>query len=34
VYLSCIDPLKPGQIVKAEVIGADDHDLNAEVIDD
>jgi ribosomal protein S12 methylthiotransferase len=34
VYLSCIDPLKPGQIVKAEVIGADEHDLNAEVIDD
>jgi ribosomal protein S12 methylthiotransferase len=32
VYLSCIDPLKPGQIVKAEVIGADEHDLNAEVI--
>jgi ribosomal protein S12 methylthiotransferase len=34
VYLSCIDPLKPGQIVRAEVIGADDHDLNAEVIDE
>lgn len=34
VYLSCIDPLKPGQIVLAEVIGADAHDLNAEVVDD
>jgi ribosomal protein S12 methylthiotransferase len=34
VYLSCIDPLEPGQIVRAEVIGADDHDLNAEVIDE
>jgi ribosomal protein S12 methylthiotransferase len=34
VYLSCIDPLKPGQIVRAEVIGADEHDLNAEVIDE
>jgi ribosomal protein S12 methylthiotransferase len=34
VYLSCIDPLKPGQIVRAEVIGADEHDLNAEVVDD
>ena len=34
VYLSCIDPLKPGQIVKAKVIGADEHDLNAEVLDD
>ncbi len=34
VYLSCIDPLKPGQIVRAEVIGADEHDLNAEVVDE
>ena len=34
VYLSCIDPLKPGQIVRAQVIGADEHDLNAEVVDD
>ncbi|MGQ0621573.1 MAG: 30S ribosomal protein S12 methylthiotransferase RimO [Panacagrimonas sp.] len=34
VYLSCIDPLKPGQIVRAEVIGADEHDLNAEVLGD
>ncbi|MGQ0700179.1 MAG: 30S ribosomal protein S12 methylthiotransferase RimO [Panacagrimonas sp.] len=33
VYLSCIDPLKPGQIVRVEVIGADEHDLNAEVVD-
>ena len=34
VYLSCIDPLKPGQIVRAEIIGADEHDLNAEVVDE
>ncbi|MGQ0530972.1 MAG: 30S ribosomal protein S12 methylthiotransferase RimO [Panacagrimonas sp.] len=33
VYLSCIDPLKPGQKVMARVIGADEHDLNAEVLD-
>jgi ribosomal protein S12 methylthiotransferase len=34
VYLSSIDPLRPGQIVQARVIGADAHDLNAEVLDD
>jgi ribosomal protein S12 methylthiotransferase len=32
VYLSADRPLKPGQIVKALVVQADAHDLNAEVI--
>jgi ribosomal protein S12 methylthiotransferase len=32
VYLSSEEPLKPGQIVRARVIQADAHDLNAEVL--
>jgi len=32
VYLSADRPLKPGQIVRAQVIQADAHDLNAEVL--
>jgi ribosomal protein S12 methylthiotransferase len=31
VYLSCDRPLKPGQKVKATIVAADEHDLNAEV---
>ncbi|HEX4896346.1 MAG TPA: 30S ribosomal protein S12 methylthiotransferase RimO, partial [Solimonas sp.] len=34
VYLSCDRPLRPGQIVRAEVIQASAHDLNAEVLED
>ena len=33
VYLSADRPLKPGQVVKALVVQADAHDLNAEVVD-
>ena len=32
VYLSSDEPLKPGQIVRAHVLQADAHDLNAEVL--
>ncbi|MAY26069.1 MAG: 30S ribosomal protein S12 methylthiotransferase RimO [Polycyclovorans sp.] len=33
VYLASDGDFQPGQIVRAEVIAADEHDLNAEVID-
>jgi ribosomal protein S12 methylthiotransferase len=34
VYLSCDRPLKPGQIVRAEVLESNEHDLHAEVLDE
>ncbi|HEX4872245.1 MAG TPA: 30S ribosomal protein S12 methylthiotransferase RimO [Nevskiaceae bacterium] len=34
VYLSSDRPLRPGQIVRARVIQADAHDLNADVLDE
>ncbi len=34
VYLSAERPLRPGQIVEAEVIQANEHDLHAQVLED